>query len=149
MDTAEVAAVEEGAGGEAGGVEAVLGNDAEEAVGVTVGGEEGVAAGDVHFHGFFGEDVFAGAEGGCGEGAVVAAGSAEGDGVDGEIGEHLFPSAGGDVKLGGEAGGGGGVEIDAGDELRVGGEGGEGACLGAADVAAADKGKGDGTHERK
>ena len=137
---AEDAGVEEFAGFLEGGVEAVVVAEADAGLGRLGGGEDRAELGGVEGAGFLDEDVFAGADGGAGDGGEGGVEGGDDDGGDAGVGEGEGEvgdggAAGGEFR---EVGGAGGVEVAGVEQRWVGAEG-EDAF--AADEAAADDGE--------
>lgn len=148
-DPAKGALFDEAVHAQAGGVETVLGDDADLAAAGLLRGEDAVAGGGSGVHGFFDKHMLAGVEGVHGTLGVQAAGRAKDDRVDGGVGEQLRPRANGGASLGGQGAGAFGIDVGAGGQFRVGGERGNGFGVGGGDGAAAEEGKAErGGHSR-
>ena len=139
-ERAEDAGIEELAGFLEGGVEAVIVAEADASVGQLSGGENGAELGGVECAGFLDEDVFAGADGGEGDGSERRVEGGDDDGGDawvsegdGVVGDRR--AARGEL---GEVGRAGEVEVARVEQRRIFAEG-EDAF--AADEAAADDGE--------
>ena len=98
VEVSEVAGFEVGFGAEDAGISAAVVGHAEKAVGFARGTDHVVAGGGVGGHGFFHEDVFAGAKGGEGLRCVKIGRGCDVDGVDFRVGQKF-------IQRGGVAGG--------------------------------------------